>query len=223
MSHYMTALAMRQTGLKPATKIVLYWLADHHNGETGLCCPGVDRLAYLSEMHRTAVMRHIKTLEECGLVSRQKRFKSAGIRTSDTYVLHLSGDTKSQNATATKSQNAHDQVAKCDRNLGRVTLEDNTHAFACDADASQGKFWDDCSLVLMRSGITERQARSMLGKWGKTQGRDKIKQTINDAADVPDPVAYVTKVLGKPGGSTIEEIDAIRKEMKTNGRLKAEW
>ena len=35
MSHYMTALAMKQKGLKPATKIVLYWIADHHNGETG--------------------------------------------------------------------------------------------------------------------------------------------------------------------------------------------
>jgi hypothetical protein len=41
MSHYMTALAMKQRGLKPAAKIVLYWLADHHNGETGRCFPSL--------------------------------------------------------------------------------------------------------------------------------------------------------------------------------------
>ena len=35
----MTALAMKQQGLRPATKVVLYWIADHHNSETGDCFP----------------------------------------------------------------------------------------------------------------------------------------------------------------------------------------
>ena len=43
MSHYMTALAMKQKGLKPAAKVVLYWIADHHNGETGQCNPSIKR------------------------------------------------------------------------------------------------------------------------------------------------------------------------------------
>ena len=34
----MTALAMKQQGLRPATKVVLYWIADH-NSETGDCFP----------------------------------------------------------------------------------------------------------------------------------------------------------------------------------------
>ena len=44
MSHYWTALAMKQKGLQPSTKIVLYWLADHHNGVSGLCIPSQKRL-----------------------------------------------------------------------------------------------------------------------------------------------------------------------------------
>ena len=55
MSHYMTALAMKQQGLRPATKLVLYWIADHHNSETGDCFPSINRLAVLCEMSRRSV------------------------------------------------------------------------------------------------------------------------------------------------------------------------
>ena len=55
MSHYMTALAMQQKGLKPATKIVLYWIADHHNSETGACFPSLSTLADECEMSKRAV------------------------------------------------------------------------------------------------------------------------------------------------------------------------
>ena len=64
----MTALAMKQTNLKPATKIVLYWIADHHNGETGECFPSINRLAQLCEMSRRSVETHILTLEQEGLL-----------------------------------------------------------------------------------------------------------------------------------------------------------
>ena len=64
MSHYMTALAMKQQGLTPAAKIVLYWLADHHNGETGDCFPSHKRLAELSEMTDRSVRNHLADLAD---------------------------------------------------------------------------------------------------------------------------------------------------------------
>ena len=64
MSHYMTALAMKQQGLRPATKVVLYWIADHHNSETGDCFPSINRLAVLCEMSRRSVETHITALED---------------------------------------------------------------------------------------------------------------------------------------------------------------
>ena len=63
MSHYMTALAMKQRGLAPATKILLYWLADHHNAETGKCFPSVNRLVKLCEMSKRSVQNHLDALE----------------------------------------------------------------------------------------------------------------------------------------------------------------
>jgi len=89
MSHYMTALAMRQTGIKPATKIVLYWLADHHNGETGLCFPSLKTLERECEMNRSAVVRHLDALEDAGLIARNQRTRDNGSQTSTAYTLHL--------------------------------------------------------------------------------------------------------------------------------------
>ena len=73
MSHYMTALAMQQKGLKPATKVVLYWLADHHNSETGLCFPSLGILAEECDLDRSTVIRHIAILEGKGLLMRVHR------------------------------------------------------------------------------------------------------------------------------------------------------
>ena len=91
MSHYMTALAMKQPSLKPATKIVLYWLADHHNGETGECFPSIKRLAELCEMSRRSVETHITSLEEAGLVKRIAQYRNTGGKTTNKYLLELSG------------------------------------------------------------------------------------------------------------------------------------
>ena len=91
MSHYMTALAMKQTNLKPATKIVLYWIADPHNGETGECFPSINRLAQLCEMSRRSVETHILTLEQEGLLERKAQYRETGGKTTNSYILELSG------------------------------------------------------------------------------------------------------------------------------------
>ena len=99
MSHYMTALAMKQPNLKPATKIVLYWLADHHNGETGECFPGIKRLAELCEMSRRSVETHITSLEEAGLVKRIAQYRNTGGKTTNKYLLELTGTLENSDDT----------------------------------------------------------------------------------------------------------------------------
>lgn len=115
MSHYMTALAMKQTGLKPATKIVLYWLADHHNETTGDCFPSIRRLAELCEMDRATVIRQINALEANSIVMRVERKRSNGSQTSNGYKLML--------------QNATPPVVNCDppipRNCDPLNLGSN--------------------------------------------------------------------------------------------------
>lgn len=91
MSHYMTALAMKQQGLRPATKLVLYWIADHHNSETGDCFPSINRLAVLCEMSRRSVETQITALEDQGLLKRISQYRDTGGKTANSYLLELTG------------------------------------------------------------------------------------------------------------------------------------
>jgi hypothetical protein len=97
MSHYMTALAMKQRGLKPAAKIVLYWLADHHNGETGMCFPSLARLSDACEMSKRSVQDQISALERAGLISISHGFRDDGQQTANNFTLHLYVDEGWQN------------------------------------------------------------------------------------------------------------------------------
>lgn len=89
MSHYMTALAMKQRGLKPAAKIVLYWLADHHNGETSRCFPSLARLADVCEMSKRSVQDQIAALQDAGLILIESTFRDDGQQTANNFSFHL--------------------------------------------------------------------------------------------------------------------------------------
>ena len=72
MSHIATNWAIQQKGLKPASKIVLWHLADRHNPDFG-CFPSQVRLAEDCEMARSTVNEHLNILEEKGLIYRERR------------------------------------------------------------------------------------------------------------------------------------------------------
>lgn len=73
MSHKATNWAVEQRGLKPATKVVLWHLADRHNNDLG-CFPSQERLAEDCEMSRSTLNLHLNTLEERGLIRREQRW-----------------------------------------------------------------------------------------------------------------------------------------------------
>ncbi len=73
MSHCATNWAIHQRGLKPATKIVLWYLADCHNRNTGRCDAAQDTIAAQCEMDRSTVNCHLKALEKHRLIRRVKR------------------------------------------------------------------------------------------------------------------------------------------------------
>ena len=133
MSHYMTALAMKQKGLKPAAKIVLYWIADHHNGETGACFPSHKRLAEVCEMTDRSIRNQIDILKQMGLIEVIDRKRPNGSQTSNAYCLMLKDDTDrkniptpQENISATPVQNfpTHNLV---NNNLGKELLNNNDH------------------------------------------------------------------------------------------------
>jgi len=134
VSHYMTALAMKQQGLKPATKIVLYWLADHHNGETGKCFPSLARLCKVTEMGKTALVGHLDTLEKLGLIERLRKYDNNGAFKSTDYVLTLKDDTLVRNTDNPCSDFAPPLVRNANTNLGSNNLGKETNKSASDDD-----------------------------------------------------------------------------------------
>lgn len=69
MSHAATNWAIQQKGLKPATKIVLWHLADCHNPAHG-CFPSQAYLSEACEMSRSTLNVHLNILVERGLIRR---------------------------------------------------------------------------------------------------------------------------------------------------------
>ena len=69
MSHEATNWAIKQRGLKPTTKIVLWHLCDRFNPDYG-CFPSQDRLAHDCEISRSTLNDHLGQLEAVGLLRR---------------------------------------------------------------------------------------------------------------------------------------------------------
>lgn len=88
----MTALAMKQRGLPPYSKILLYWLADHHNSETNRCFPSLTRLSKLCEISKRSVQNHLQNLKACGLITVEHSYRDDGQQTSNNYILNLNED-----------------------------------------------------------------------------------------------------------------------------------
>ncbi len=87
MSHEATNWAIKQRGLKPTTKIVLWHLCDRFNPDYG-CFPSQDRLAHDCEISRSTLNEHLGQLEAVGLLRRVPRLDPVTKRQLPTrYIL----------------------------------------------------------------------------------------------------------------------------------------
>lgn len=78
--------ALRNVG--KAARLVLYALADHHNGKTGLCCPAQGTIAEHAGLDRRSVQRAIAELVTDGLLGVvSKGGVGSGDKRTDAYLL----------------------------------------------------------------------------------------------------------------------------------------
>lgn len=77
MSHEATNWAIKQRGLKPAAKVVLWHLCDRYHVDHG-CFPSLDTLAVDCEMSRRSVQDQLDTLETAGLIQVEKMPRQHG-------------------------------------------------------------------------------------------------------------------------------------------------
>lgn len=129
MSHAATNWAIRQRGLKPATKIVLWHLADCHNGHTGQCNPKQSTLADMCEMSRSTLNLHLEKLEWLGLIRRITSIDESTKRQRPTHYVLALDDAEiavSENKTQTQGlvQSSLDIVEPCPK-IGHGAVSEN--------------------------------------------------------------------------------------------------
>lgn len=83
MSHDATNWAIKQRGLKPAAKIVLWHLCDRFHPDFG-CFPSQDTLAEDCELSRSTLNVHLADLEAAGLIGREQRRRKGSERQEST-------------------------------------------------------------------------------------------------------------------------------------------
>ncbi|MVB04178.1 hypothetical protein GN325_20655 [Agrobacterium vitis] len=83
MSHDATNWAIRQRGLKPAAKLVLWHLCDRYHPDNG-CFPSQDRLAEDCELSRSSLNVQLEALEGAGLIARRQRRQQGSNRQQST-------------------------------------------------------------------------------------------------------------------------------------------
>jgi len=88
MSNKAITWAYGRNELKSGPKFVLVTLADMADQEHS-CYPGVLMLAGLTGFRETAVGAHIKTLLLANLITKERRYRKDGTRTSNRYYLKL--------------------------------------------------------------------------------------------------------------------------------------
>ena len=89
MSHDATGWAIKVRGLKPATKLVLWHLADRFHPDHG-CFPSQHTLSHDCEMSRASLNVHLKILEKSGIIKREKRFNEYTKQAESTlYILNF--------------------------------------------------------------------------------------------------------------------------------------
>jgi DNA-binding MarR family transcriptional regulator len=89
----MTIRAMNwawEVKLPPALKLVLLKLADRANDD-GECWPGQASVADACGIGERTLVRHIATLEEMGLLRKERRYGDSGKRATNMYILDLDG------------------------------------------------------------------------------------------------------------------------------------
>ncbi|MGO8091016.1 helix-turn-helix domain-containing protein [Rhizobium leguminosarum] len=72
MSHDATNWAIKQHGIKPALKVVLWNLCDRYHPDNG-CFPSQETLAADWEVSRSALNTHLDELEARGLIAREQQ------------------------------------------------------------------------------------------------------------------------------------------------------
>jgi len=111
MSYDATNWAVKQRGLKPAAKVVLWQLCDRYHPDQG-CFPSQTTLSHDCEMSERSVRDQVAVLEQAGLVRKVKRQGKKGKYTSNGYKFAFEDDFSSGETPPTANSAGGENTSK---------------------------------------------------------------------------------------------------------------
>lgn len=183
-----------KTDLPTGRKFVLVALANYVD-QDNRCWPSQSRLAADTGMDERTVRRHLKTLEEAGILQREHRSKSDGTRNSDIITINLASCPLVDEPTGQFVQNQPDTVS------GKPSLEPsdtNTPDGVLGADApSRDQIWMMVSQLVVQTGEREPHVRSRIGRMLKGHGPPEVLGALRAALDenAAHPLDYAQRIL----------------------------
>lgn len=187
----------------PGAKCVLLALANYAD-ENGECWPSQQTIAKQTEMSVRTLRDRLNDLVEAGLIERRKRGNTHGRqgRASDYYALQMASTGKA--CRKTEPIYRQPDVAfngNCSPHIEPSEEPSITVANATVHERKTDLVWKTSPEQLLSLGLSERAARSNLGRWLKDAKPDRVLEAVDAAYRVgtKDPIAYVTAAL-KPKG-----------------------
>lgn len=124
MSHEATNWAIKQRGIKPSAKVVLWHLCDRYHPDQG-CFPSLDTLADDCEMSRRSVQDQIEILVAAGLVTVEKMPREGGRLPKNRYRFAFENATENLGQIlpweeSALGKNDPPPLAKSSKNLGQI-------------------------------------------------------------------------------------------------------
>ena len=186
MSHEATNWALKQRGLLPGTKLVLWYLADRYHPDHG-CFPRQSTLAYDCEMSRSTVNVHLIRLEEAGVLRREQRWNyEEGRADSTLYIL---------GCTPEYAQDPGEQSPESGHSKNPKAESGNRADQSPESNQSRVRN-PDPNLVIVTSNRTSK-ARS---REKPKSDSEKIKEILEEFAEPASVLSFCMfrKVIKKP-------------------------
>ena len=159
----------------PTVKAVLLAIANYAD-EEGVCWPSQEQLAEDTELSRHSIMRAVEQLEELGLLSRERRHRKDGSRSSDLIMLDLSSTALRSTEQRSRQQRSREQQPRSQSATAEPVIETPilpSKARANKPNSEELLAFNAYNDIASELGLSKAQAMT-------DERRQKIRQRLNE-------------------------------------------
>jgi biotin operon repressor len=175
------------------TKAVLLAVANYAD-EEGICWPSQEQLAEDTELSRHSIMRALDHLEDCGFLSRERRHRGDGSRSSDMIMLDLSRTQQRSTQLRSSEQRSTQQQPKSHGATAEPVIEPSIPSLSAreaKTDCEEKLAFDAFNDLASELGLPKAQTFNASRK-------AKIKQRLNECGGLIGWMDALAKIRGSP-------------------------